>query len=379
MTKLIRGKVIAEKSVDAVSTGTALSSSGESTVVNAAENEITPVEELNPYRDGLTFAPPSAPWVGAERAWRSGIVPLPHEEWVNYKTRIDLDDALPKDDLTLTDIEVATVLSTLPPPSAAAKPATSKPASQVLKYAAIVAFAAVSALAVFGTLSRPKTDITAMNIAAQPEAVETLAATVSPDFSAASDVSISEAPTPSTVSEELDVVESHPAVAPARKPIRRSPARKAVHSPEPESAEVTNAEAAVAATEIEERAAVAETTESAPVSRNNDTFGVAAPYTDATDARPPAADNDDAAPSRDAVRQVMDSISAQVSKCALGGEGKLILKLEVAGATGRVTQAAAVNQRPVRGNIGGILRGARRSLRQVPQVRPRERYNQISV
>ena len=48
----------------------------------------------------------------------------------------------------------------------------------------------------------------------------------------------------------------------------------------------------------------------------------------------------------------MDNIAPQVSKCALGGEGKLILKVEVSGATGRVVQASAVNAPYANSSVG---------------------------
>ena len=344
MIKLIRGKIVPKRPTNAASAGTAVSSTGESTVIENAdsESETETKAELNPYRDGLTFAPPSAPWVGTEQAWRSGIVPPPHEDWINYKMRIEPNAAPPPDDLTLTDIEVAAILSTLPPSTGFKQPAAVGFSSQVFKYAAVAAFTAVSALALFGTLNRSETH------AAQ---VETLPPAVRPEFSATAATASAEAfPTPSVEEATVPALEE-PAPStepPVRRPIRKQQ-RRAVFSPRETSEktpEIVTESSDVAKVDT---SSTADTTESeAPIEKAD--FNVSNPYTEPSAAKVPAQKS--APLSRKAVREVMENIAPQVSKCALGGKGKLILKVEVSGATGRVVNAAVVNAPFANSSVG---------------------------
>ena len=352
MTRLIRGKIVPRRPTNAVSAGTALSSTGESTVIEHArpefETETEVVEELNPYRDGLTFAPSTAPWVGAEQAWRSGTVPPPHEDWVNYKTRIDSSDTQPSDDLTLTDIEVAAVLSTLPPPASSEQPSTAKGgASQLLKYAAVAAFTAVSALAVFGSLSGSKADIP-QSETISPASMAEFGRTVA--LPATTETEASEA------SEELLSAAS---VAPAiEEPTPKSAAKKTFHRRQnravvsaPEASVTAPEESSNEVSEVENAVSTVEENEAEEPAVEKTAFNVSNPYMDDMFGAEQSAPKPSAL-SREAVREVMDSIAPQVSKCALGGKGKLILKVEVSGATGRVVQASAVNAPFANSSVG---------------------------
>jgi hypothetical protein len=80
MAKLVRGKVIVEKRSEEVTSS--------------------------------PFASKEAPWVGAEQAWRNGIVPPPHEEASAYLKQPMINDYR---GLELTENELETVLSSLPP------------------------------------------------------------------------------------------------------------------------------------------------------------------------------------------------------------------------------------------------------------------------
>lgn len=364
MTRMSRGKIIVERETGSAPLSEEAPLSAKDTKLDetvAASGAAD--EETNPLRDGNTFAPPSAPWVGAESAWRRGIVPPPHEEWTQYKTRLGVED-ITVSDLVLTDAEVATVLSTLPPPAPAGRKTPA--ASQFFKYAAVAALTAVMAWAVYGvsrfeklqdaknTVSpasanesvaptqtfsvatvahQMETSVTAtepameMEFVMEPvpvETAETAAAVVSrPAFTASKTKSFAKIPTqPSTIEAAPDTLnpyaesESAAMVVPSSFP-----------ASEPEISDERSAE--LEADRDQENA-----------------FNLANPYQKAE--TPPAEisitalKGDEQSLSRETVRNVMDGIAEKVAECGNGSEEKIVMRVVVSGATGRVQDAAAI-------------------------------------
>ena len=113
MAKLVRGKIVVEKkeqnerSVDEQDIRTASSAPVEVIAVSTATPPPVPTPSFDD-QDGATFATQGAPWVGAERAWRTGTVPPPHEDAANYLTR--LGHKGPDRPSSFTEDDLATVL-----------------------------------------------------------------------------------------------------------------------------------------------------------------------------------------------------------------------------------------------------------------------------
>lgn len=350
MTRMIRGKVIVEKKAEGAPEEVGVPASPEA--VHTLPQDLEIGDEKNPLRDGDTFAPPSAPWVGAEKAWRAGIVPPPHEEWSRYEKRIGKKGFL-EEDLTLTDVEVATVLSTLPPPSTA-HAADKKPASsQLLKYAAVAALTAVTAWAVISA-SRAAHNNTRFPKTVTPAVAFESAAMLPQRGTPAPQ--IEEPLISSPLREASNVDESVAVEATPRSKIASSkpsaekrasvPAKlqdAAVTNPYSENSEPRS----VLSSEAAAPEAAAATTPSL-----EETFNLSNPYvtTGSTEVSP----NAEAAPAspdlhtglqsltRETVRTVMDGIAPAVIKCGNGMEqGKIVLRVTVSGATGRVRDAEA--------------------------------------
>lgn len=349
MKRMIRGKVVAERKKDGGELiENSLSSAQTTRPGKAAETEPSEIEttELNPLRDGNTFAPPSAPWVGAERAWRRGIVPPPHEEWKQYKTRAEEAFDRPISDLALTDEEVATVLTSLPPP--AEREGSALPLrryGQWLPYAAVVVLTAVTAWALFGgsranapnrqeTRSQPMNYQTAALLPAVSErAPDPVPAAVPFEVCAVKD-DVENAPqktfkasTSARESRAVPAAGNHAAVP------RTSAAAVKSDSPSPLPAPVP-AVATPSEPEAESTGSPDET---------NHLFHPANPYlTDETESTTAEAiEPSSESLTRQAVNATMDEVAPEVAACGNGASGQIVMRLVVSGSTGRVTRAEA--------------------------------------
>jgi len=351
MTRMIRGKIIVEKKA----TGTRIEAGPPAMVEERGKvpDDIEVGERHNPLRDGDTFAPPSAPWVGAEKAWRAGIVPPPHEEWLQYEKRLQKKTGL-DDDLTLTDVEVATVLSTLPPPASANADKKAPASSHLFRYAAVAALTAVTAWAVISASRAARNTSTAF-----PDTVTPAAA-----FESASMLPESNPPTPeieetvtdAPLPEVSDEVESAPVESTPRskvafsKPSAAKRIFETTRSQEPSTVNPyreNNAPHSVLTSD----AAESETSEQRPT-QQDEAFNLSNPYGSRGDAeRTPPSESVTAEVnptgnvqtlSRETVRTVMETIAPEVVKCGNGREtGTIVLRVTVSGATGRVRDAAA--------------------------------------
>lgn len=378
MTRMIRGKVVVEKkgAGEPIEKGGFASPKDTDSSLSTLESSATaesaipvlpmsrPEDAPNPLRDGDTFAPPTAPWVGAEKAWRNGIVPPPHEEWKQYKKRMD-KPADQTEDLTLTDIEVATVLSTLPPPSIQGKKEPS--ASHWLKYAATAGLTAIAAWAVFGAVSAPKDTASpktptmataAVNAAILPaglpeikavSSAETSADEATPPFDAALSFEMAEVPDP-VASKPANRAKNTPPTptSPKSAAVSADTADTTVTNPYGESPAVSSILVAAADSE----STLPDLPADAAAARG-ETFDRANPYGTSGGSDVPASidsesvmkNPDEGAPSlsREMVRTVMESIAPKVVECGNGTEqGKIVLRVTVAGATGRVKDAEAL-------------------------------------
>jgi len=103
-------------------------------------------EEINGGED-RSFASESAPWVGAELAWRNRFLPPPHEDIDQYPSVVEHDVPSDEPPPPMTEVEFETILSSLaPPPVRALVPQSSAsrwPTSplNVLSYVIVVAVA----------------------------------------------------------------------------------------------------------------------------------------------------------------------------------------------------------------------------------------------
>jgi len=359
---------------------TALSSKGE----RAVETLHPDSEVLNPYRDGKTFASETAPWVGAEQAWRQSILPPPHEEWVNYPEHASAAaasqgrrDTGPKTPL-LTDEEIATVLTSLPPPHEPEAPKRTV-LPQLLKYAAVAAFTAVSAWAIFAGMSTEKgaetenlsvaavgaTPHSGLPVAAQPP-VETEQAPSEPSVMCGQgdpdeplesrntmvfDAPISE-PTQSVAAKQRTRV---PDRKKSRAPVAAEPAVAApeetpspVVAPSAQTSDEVQETVAAATDELEATPVLQESELASEGSFNKDnpyepdpSFNTANPYEGTAEASAPATEKAESQPAipRAEIERVMSGIAPHVARCGTEENDRIVLEVWVSGATGRVTEA----------------------------------------
>jgi len=357
MTRMIRGKIIVENKETGTPKEVGPPASIEDRGMQSGDAELR--EAHNPLRDGDTFAPPSAPWVGAEKAWRSGIVPPPHEDWPQYAKRIDKKGGL-EDDLTLTDVEVATVLSTLPPPAGAnANDKVPASSSHLFKYAAVAALTAVTAWAVISASRAARNTPSAFPDTVTPAAAfESAAMLPEADLPTPEDEeTISNAPAP----EASDAVESATIEAAAVDTTPRSKVAFSKPSAAKRTSATVKAQKANAVNPYSENnepqsvlpsdAAESEASEKTPTAQD-EAFSLSNPYGSTVDTEPtrrPVVETAEVNPngdiqtlSRETVRTVMATIAPEVVKCGNGREtGKIVLRITVSGATGRVRDAEA--------------------------------------
>ncbi len=358
MTRIIRGKVIVERrNGEGELIETSLSSTkgppvGDPTGIS---EEATPLNE-NILRDGATFATSTAPWVGAERAWRRGIVPPPHEEWQQYGRHADEEASYRAMDLSLTDAELATVLSTMPPPASAADDGKHGPRfGHTLRYTVPAVLTAVAAVAVFwalGTADKPE------EASLQPSAFESASAIPTlPDLaelpSASGGVaerSSSLVPLPTAVfGQDVEVLKEE-AFEPTATMIFVVRGRKptAIRAA---SSTTTKTNAANAIERDGDGTVTGENLASAEPETANDqeaAFNLTNPYpkldTEENTAAPgaDAKTNDQSKPlNREAVVSAMDTVTPRVIACGNGRSGKIVMRIVVSGSSGRVTDAAA--------------------------------------
>jgi len=355
MTRMIRGKVIVNHPGDEGELIEASLSSldGFADAFAAEETQMASFEgavEENPMRDGATFAPPSAPWVGAESAWRQGIVPPPHVDWQRYKIRLDDRDLFPGEDLTLTDDEVAMVLSSIPPhaPPEIPKRRTFN-FGQIARYAAVALVTATAAAVIFGVTGSSKD-------APVPQSQMTSAETAGIVPSAMPTTTPSD---PTGVSEEFSAASAPKTETPKSTPKATSVDSAVGFSSEPQVAQMifdvpqpahttksasskTAAKTARSADKTEtdlEKAGSDETASAA--------FALVNPYQPVAENKEATAENTGESKkisslSRDDVVSAMDSIASRVIACGNGREtGRIVMRVRVSGATGNVVHAAA--------------------------------------
>jgi hypothetical protein len=299
-------------------------------------------DSVNELRDGETFAATSAPWVGAEKAWRQGIVPPPHEDWIHYKTKLDPND-LPKsagEDLELTDLDVATVLSSLPPPPAKADAeAKTDETVQFLKYAAVAVFTGAAMWAVFSVVHQEDSRSVNASPNATAQAPAVIPATQSLPVSESSIATPDKLPLPTP---------TPPALVPEQS--SQLPAfekRRSSHSAASVSVKISVSAPEAAANPptplSPDEAAMEESAQDSQVA-----FGLSNPYAAPEPLRPTIkkAIDSEGLPvtlSRQSVQTVMKSIQTEVLKCKGTRSGRMVMDLRVAGTTGRVIEAEAIS------------------------------------
>ncbi len=353
---------------------------------------------------GETFADASAPWVGAEQAWRQGIVPPPHKDWVNYRFSIERTETS-VEDLALTDEEVTTVLSSLPPPP---PPNTRDTIASVkrhplefVKYIAVSVIAIAIIWVVFTKTEHLKITQDKANIISLPMLIEssshaqvlpTVQPTTSEIAGSANIHSSSVIIVPKfTEQEEADKAISQETMTEPRlltdtlkastktAASEKSGNKKSVtlsssmmrvdenslaevisvpspRNPYDESVENDasnpdkNAENSQKLT-IESQKP--DETVSDTMAELDKTFGLSNPYKSGFSLEKQKK-TDSTLPdtlSRDTVRQVMLSIEPEVKRCSDGRDGKVIVDFVVSGATGRVTEASLLPSK-LSGSIG---------------------------
>lgn len=379
MAKLIRGKIVVEKK---------------------AEETV----EL-PLRDGSTFASDAAPWVGAEQRWRSGIVPPPHEDAAQYLDLMRKVTSEEQEGLTLTMDELDTVLSTLPPApvSAGGRGAVRRRTSlRLLGYAMVAGIAMVFTWVVVGMRGA---DNSAKSSSAEggrsdgaPTQLHAAASPIAADLNVVCPTVVGEdacekgSEDEEVVSERQLVseptvasVEAKAPVAPAPAAVKRS--RSAKSSPTKVDAvqrlsvyALANAapvaEVPVAATETGELSTESSDETNAEISAETSSThdeDAADPFAEAAigsmasvlkmakverpEASPetlpdyrfsaPPEDDSAAVPDKASIERTMGSIAPEVKKCNRGASGRVVIELDVAGNTGRVVSARAVDPEAV--------------------------------
>lgn len=311
---------------------------------------VTPVreakeEETNVLRDGETFASTAAPWVGAEKAWRNGIVPPPHEDWIHYRTTLSPEElsskpALHDEDLTLTDLEIATVLSSLPPPPSKEEVTISNNwGGQLLKYAAVATFTAAAAWVIFSVMQRGESSTNTPVSSKTRELVPATQYLLGENSTSAVDNSASTTSPISSASAALHVP---------------TKARPSVFAKPRTKSRAGLASAVTSKTVSPDEAAMVESSQDLEVA-----FGLSNPYVEEVpssenvmlgektaprptpEVAPKGADSDGLMTtlSRETVKSVMSSIAFEIAKCKGTRTGRLTVELTVSGATGRVTNA----------------------------------------
>lgn len=397
MTRMSRGKIIVEHETGSVPlSAEAPFTAKDALPAEAAATSDAADEKLNPLRDGDTFAPPSAPWVGAENAWRRGIVPPPHEEWTQYKTRLD-EEEITVSDLVLTDAEVATVLSTLPPPAPADRKTPA--AAQLFKYAAVAALTAVMAWAIYG-VSRFENSPAAKNTVTPASAGEIAApvmsgaATVEPQLAAAVAATETEPKmemvmefvmeaSPVETAETTAAVVSRPAFTASKTksfekiPTQPNTIEAASDTLNPYTESETAAPTAVSSIPPASEPEISDEM-SAELEAERDlenAFNLANPYqkaeTQPTEISITALKGDELSLSRETVRNVMDGIAEKVAECGNGSEERIVMRVVVSGTTGRVQDAAAIYAPYVNTPVGNCAARAVR-LAQFPKFNESE-------
>jgi len=370
MTKLIRGKIIVEskghEESDLEEVAFApLDLSDPDEFEEDLEDEVYGETELLPEREGSTFATALAPWVGAERAWRTGIVPPPHRRAKDYPESASGERDHTPLELELSEAEMKTVLSSLPP--ASPQPSSSRLTMRLLSYASVAAVSVV----ITWLVTNYNAPVTSRPSAAPPKPSEQeLVVLQSPpdgcgagstcDVDQAQPAEHSAEASPSAVGtpkEEAAAALADEAAEPEASP--EDTTQKARHSLA--IRDRTRAERRAASLETEEidppdalpspQSAASDDAVTKAEPNREEALGQEVPESPESPA-PAAKVSHGTSLSKDLVRQKMEGIAPVVRRCKNGVSGRVVVELVIDGRTGRVIDSRAIDQVEV-GAIAG--------------------------